>query len=387
MNNKDKVIRKERDISVELLRIVGCLIVIGVHTCLSAYVNGVYDKSRLFMSCFFADGVAIFWLIMGFFLFRSSSYKAAAKRSAKSILLPLALITVFLFYFEGFLLGGESLSQSLHASPEEYKLAFMTLLTWRNPIGSAYHLWYLYVYMLVILIFPVLKAFADYLDQDIKRAEAFMLISLALLVLNDITNNRLLSCSHDSINGLFPAAIEVLWGHIIYRYRKELTRNFSPIAGLSALFGFFLLNYVRMSIELYRGSIGETNYILYWFSSFGLLCAICMSVMAFVLGRHIIGSLSRSLILRLGKATFIIYLIHLTIAGLLGRFGISYRIDSFLGSHLGIGPAYELSINLAIIFTVFLIGLVIAELFFGLKYAICRSLRGGSHRPVSPQDP
>ena len=179
----------------------------------------------------------------------------------------------------------------------------------------------------------------------------------------------------------------MLWGHIIYRYRKELTRNFSPIAGLSALFGFFLLNYVRMSIELYRGSIGETNYILYWFSSFGLLCALCMAVMVFVLGRHIKGSLSRRLILRLGRDTFIIYLIHLTIAGLLGRFGISYHIDSFLGSHLGIGPAYELSINLAIIFTVFLIGLVIAELFFGLKYAICRSLRGGSHRPVSPQDP
>ena len=146
-----------------------------------------------------------------------------------------------------------------------------------------------------------------------------------------------------------------------------------------AFFSFFALNYIRMSIELYRGSIGETNYILYWFSSFGLLCALCMAVMAFMLGRYIKGDLPRRLILRLGRDTFIIYLIHLTIAGLLGRFGISYRIDGFLAGHLGIGPVYELSINLAIILVVFLVGLVMAELILGLIHAVCRRLRGGIH--------
>ncbi|MFQ6866632.1 hypothetical protein [Blautia sp.] len=58
----------KRDSAVELLRLLGCLIVIGVHTCLGAMVNGNYDFSRTFIACLLADGVAIFWFITGFFL-------------------------------------------------------------------------------------------------------------------------------------------------------------------------------------------------------------------------------------------------------------------------------------------------------------------------------
>lgn len=61
--------KNERDMSVELARILACLIVIGVHSCLSVYHENYYDLNRIFISCLFADGVAIFWLIMGgFFL-------------------------------------------------------------------------------------------------------------------------------------------------------------------------------------------------------------------------------------------------------------------------------------------------------------------------------
>ena len=65
----------KRNPSVELMRIFACLVVVGVHTCLSAVSGDSVDKGRLFISCLLADGVAVFWIIMGFFLFGRSDYK------------------------------------------------------------------------------------------------------------------------------------------------------------------------------------------------------------------------------------------------------------------------------------------------------------------------
>lgn len=50
----------KRDSSIELARIIGCLIVIGCHTLLS-YERAIgFDHGRLFLAMVFADGVAIF---------------------------------------------------------------------------------------------------------------------------------------------------------------------------------------------------------------------------------------------------------------------------------------------------------------------------------------
>ena len=59
---------KERDPSIELLRIVGCFSVIGTHIKLKINKkNKPTNFSIIFNGCLCADGVAIFWYIMGFF--------------------------------------------------------------------------------------------------------------------------------------------------------------------------------------------------------------------------------------------------------------------------------------------------------------------------------
>lgn len=72
---------KRRDINVELLRIIGCLIIVGVHTCLYQIVDDRADIGRTFISCLLADGVAIFWMITGFFLFSNKSYIKVLKHA------------------------------------------------------------------------------------------------------------------------------------------------------------------------------------------------------------------------------------------------------------------------------------------------------------------
>ena len=60
---------KPRDAGVELARILGCFIVIGCHSYLPFSPDGSDGLGRLFIGTLFADGVSVFWLILGFFLF------------------------------------------------------------------------------------------------------------------------------------------------------------------------------------------------------------------------------------------------------------------------------------------------------------------------------
>lgn len=66
-----------KDSAVELARFFGALIVIGVHIWggqIAADPNNT-EFSRRLIQCFVADGVAVFWIIAGFFMFRNFNYK------------------------------------------------------------------------------------------------------------------------------------------------------------------------------------------------------------------------------------------------------------------------------------------------------------------------
>ena len=70
----------KRNPSIELSRLLACLIVIGVHTSLSATITEhSWDASRLFFNCLLADGVAIFFMITGAFLFNNNYDKLLRK--------------------------------------------------------------------------------------------------------------------------------------------------------------------------------------------------------------------------------------------------------------------------------------------------------------------
>ena len=57
----------KRDPAVEFMRILACLMVIGIHTALYALVGSQWILSRVFFYCIVADGVAVFFMITGFF--------------------------------------------------------------------------------------------------------------------------------------------------------------------------------------------------------------------------------------------------------------------------------------------------------------------------------
>lgn len=111
LNASIKVEKKKRDSSVDLIRIVACLMVIATHMSLQV-LNQAYNRidwSRLLEKSFLADGVPLFLMITGFFLANGRSYKKIWKSTFMRVLLPSIIYVLFTQVFYMFIINKESI--------------------------------------------------------------------------------------------------------------------------------------------------------------------------------------------------------------------------------------------------------------------------------------
>ena len=294
-------------------------------------------------------------MIAGFFMFQNNSYKSVLRHTWKRIGIPLILFSVFCFYFRDWLAEGDTLLQSLYHSREEYAEVVQSLLAWSNPIGHTSHLWYLYIYILLMLVFPVLRSFVTYLEGNPGRMKCFLLLTFGGLIVNDISCNRLGAFSHHGINALIPAVIEVLWGYILYRSRHKFqTRRYAAVS-LTAFFG---LNLIRAFLQMWKFQFPQPdNYLLYWHSSFGVLCSVCIIVFCFAAVKG--GVRSGAFIRYAASYTFPVYLLHMVVRDILRRFhiptGLYSQISRFLGGFWG-----EILYTIVIVLLIFVLSFILA---------------------------
>ena len=281
-----KIIRRtdidisDRDASIDFARIIGCIIVIGVHTLLP--VTEANDLSRTFIAALFADGVSVFWLITGAFLFSdTNNYPKVVRRTIHRIVLPLILVSAFLFFFRDWVIYGETIIKSIQHTRSDYTKVVWCIVRFRNPIEGNGALWYLYVYIILMICFPIMASFVKYLDEDINRERLFLFISLVMLTLNDISNNELFGVSNVTISEAVPGGIIIIMGHIIYKHKECIASNKKQVL-ISALVLFFALNLLRTYIQIQRQQKDLGNQILFWYSSIGIICAACILMICIV---------------------------------------------------------------------------------------------------------
>ena len=107
---QDKGTKEGRDYTIDIIRIVACLIVIANHCCLQAF-NEYYsevDWSRLFEKCFLTDAIPLFFMITGFFIVNGRNYKNIWKSTLKKVLLPTIIYVLFVQIFYMFIINKES---------------------------------------------------------------------------------------------------------------------------------------------------------------------------------------------------------------------------------------------------------------------------------------
>lgn len=274
----------KRNPSIEFIRLIACLIVVACHVNFQLAEPAGAQALRTFYFCLFSDGVSIFFMITGCFFFENDSLISLWKRTAKKIILP----TVLLFFV------------CLFLSSAKFPLKYFD------------HTWYIFVYLTVLLLFPLLKKIAAFLERSPRRKAFFLLASFLLFTANDLCQNRLCFFGFSPLSGLLPACILILWGHLLRR--RCSSRNFSGKPGIFPV-AFLLINLIRTLAQLGIYAAGSDYNLRVWHSSFGLAAAA--SILMFGLTVKI--SRAKDSVRAGASCTFGVYLTHPLIAGLLSH--------------------------------------------------------------------
>jgi Uncharacterized protein conserved in bacteria len=357
-----KTEKKDKNPSIELLRIIAAFMVVGVHVNRGLFYFGSLRKAGCIISCFVADGVAIFWMIMGFFLF-NASYKGLLKKSVKRILLPMMLFSLFMFIFGAYLSGSTSDILAGFKRPlAEYKnLITGGLLKWRDVVDYCGQFWYLYCYMIVVLFYPALKG----IILEIKRKKKLFTILFIMLLINDIVLNGLMGFSNNAFPGAFAAGFIIILGYIIYQYKERFEDN--KVLGLCGVAGYLVINAVRAMFQYKISKDGlDTNHILYWYTTFAVISVYCLIVFAFGFKGVFDKKYIKGIINHIGGITMGVYFVHPVVIARLENIGIMGKINA------------ELSDNVLSIFIVqgkkmllvFLCSAVIVELYELIRKAL-----------------
>lgn len=353
--------KKNNDAIVELFRIIAIFMVIGTHLKFDYIENGKVLVGQAFITCLVGDGVAIFWMIMGFFFFKKQDYKQRIRKLFKRIILPLVLGTMLYFYLYEFVCGISTLKDSIiHTNVEYINLFKDGLLKWKNVVSSCGHLWYLYVYCIVVFMAPILEKIKEWVDSiNVKYIVYGILI---LLFVNDVSNNELLSFSHYSINGALGAFIFMILGNSLYENREQLKNDkLVPIFGLIT---FLLVNIFRTFVLYNNQSSSEP---IFWYTSFSAISMI--SLFALVFGfSNLVNKSNKTikLINHFGPLVMYVYIIHMMVIGFLMNRGYAGCISNIF-EKVKFGSLFY---YLSMILIVFLFSLIISEVYLWLKKII-----------------
>lgn len=299
----------KRNPSVELMRIIACLIVLACHCNLLLNVSEPDAFYRNFITGILCDGVTIFWMITGFFIFNNKSYKKLWLHTLTRILLPLFLLYIVDIFLADFLLGKASLTESMSNGVGRIPDYLISIIHLDTPSPSTSHTWYVFAYILVILVFPIIKAFASYLQENKKRQIVFLTITTCVWIANDALFNKLLDFSFHGAGVIIPSVLLVLWGYVIYLNKELLSRR---IFILVCPIAFILVNMLRtfISISVSNNEMFDYSGSLFtWYSFFGVINAILVVSFCFSLANNKVSFINKTICF-IASTTYGIYLIH-----------------------------------------------------------------------------
>ena len=370
--------KNRKDPAVELLRIIGALMVVGTHVKQGFFTgDGSLSGTRVLIACLVGDGVAVFWLICGFFfpgnVDSKMSYTQIIKKAVRKILIPMLCLSLFTFFFSGLLLDGKSLAESVHHSADEYRELIRGFAQWRNPVSYCGHMWYMYVYFLIMLCFPLAWGMVCWARRSSKSFYVPFFL-WAVLLLNDYFHNSIFKFSHNSINGMAGALVYILTGSILYRWRNKFVGSKKGcLAGITMFLGANLLRCYFAGKCLLADP--KDTLMLFWYTHFGYISAIGIVLTIWGITPWFRNKeFPEKVICHLGSRTMGIYLIHFLILQKTRNMGLGSRLNSILGISTIGSILYELIYALII----FLISLAIVDIFYCLK----RLLHDSKNRQV-----
>ncbi len=313
--------KNKRDISVDIIRIIACMMVILTHLCLQV-LNRAYNRidwSRLLEKSFVTDGVPLFFLITGFFLVNGRSYKKIWKNTIKKVLLPTLIFILFAQIFYMFITSKESFIWCLKNAVVNLNILGILKSIFTGdvtPINTlCAHLWYIFSYIKIIIWIPVLWLVCKE-DKNSKLARRMILIFAVIsMIITDVQKFITLPSigKIKVFNFIDRELIYVLLGYELFVHKDKIKNN-KKICILS-LIGFVLINFIRykletqyMVINYFTDIVNRESFMEWRYTFINVLSSIFL--FTFIYSFEINNTNLSKIIVWISDKTFGIYLIH-----------------------------------------------------------------------------
>lgn len=343
---------ENRDVNVDLIRVLACLIVIGVH------VNNLglpdVDKSKILWMVLLGDGVAFFFILMGFFLFQKSSFLTVLKKAVRGVFIPaLALMAVSRVVYP-FVSNEMGLWECILHPAFDVKEFLGSILNWTPGGYNCQHLWYVFSYMQIILLFPFLKPVCDGNKSNSKIIFYLILVSVLGMLINDIQALVDLPIPFTPHFPIMIPAVYAVTGCYIYKYKAFLKQR--PKIGFFSLGIAMTVECIRfcLQIKLFQKDLSD-NYYLFW--NTGMAYIVTSAVIIFILSLDLNGRVLHRIICFIGERTFGIYLVHYMMIPFLDCRGFGDWLAKLLGCDDGVignsnllQEIFYIGIRMAVIF-------------------------------------
>lgn len=311
--------KSKRDSRIELLRLLACFSVLVLHFKPGTFVEGQRILSRTFITCICTDAVGTFLLISGLFFFNNQSYGKKILAYLNTIFLPTLIYTVFIAVGYPLITGTEL---NMGSVLKEFAITFTT---WNPVIHNTRHLWYMFLYGMIVAAYPLLKGIKEKISDSRMFEIAFFAFVFVLFAINDLSNNRILRSEMIPVTVFIPGCLLVIAGSLLYGERHSFNGKLWVTALSLAV--FLLVNTVRsIYMRNMLNADSSASHMYGWYTSAGFICAVSLVIFGLSLKPFF-----SNFINRLASYTMGIYILHPWVSEIISVLGLKmWVISTFL---------------------------------------------------------
>jgi len=299
-NNNHGIRHSSRDLNVELLRIIACLMVIMIHVRPFPFSGTTLRDAVVFINVMNGPAVAAFFLISGFFISKKQTLSHIVLRFLKGVILPTAIFVFCLGLIRPWIdTPGMGLLQSIMSSQplailSDMLQGFLAFDTVRFGI-YADHLWYIFSYASIMFWMPVILTLVKH--DETTALKLLLLIGVFHYTLVNLSALVVLPFGIYLPEAMGKPALYTIAGYLFYSWIKKVRAIEQPLTKNKRLPLLFFLMFIILSTVLFflqkhvytQGlmigrSVDELNTDYYFTSWSGLICALqTVSLAGFVL--------------------------------------------------------------------------------------------------------
>jgi hypothetical protein len=164
------------------------------------------------------------------------------------------------------------------------------------------HLWFLYVYILIVILFPSFEGLNNKIEKYNIKSYKIFIIFLIILIENDILYNKVLCINHHGLNGVIGAIPFIFCGN-------ELKKNINKFKNKKIFSIFFIIFLGNNFLRAYIINKTRKTSFIHWGTSFGLINNFILFIFVYSFNDILHYKILYFIITKISSMTFYIYLI------------------------------------------------------------------------------